>query len=94
MEKIFISIIWALTSADDQDPRLLAREAASQLTDGGLDKLSEDATNASLILIWKYIEVLAAMGSSDIAEEWCCFALNLKQQVFQLTPEAETKFIR
>ncbi|KAL5001228.1 hypothetical protein BDV10DRAFT_160208 [Aspergillus recurvatus] len=52
LEKIFVSIIWSLTgtrSNDDRCPKL-AEAAAQVLTDCGLSKPSEDATQASLIV--------------------------------------------
>ncbi|KAL3445108.1 hypothetical protein BJX65DRAFT_310259 [Aspergillus insuetus] len=68
--------------------------SACQLTDNGLNRLSEDATSASLMPVWKRIDKLVARRSINIAEEWCCFALNLKQPIFQLTPNTETQFFR
>jgi hypothetical protein len=29
-----------------------------------------------------------------MAEEWCCFALNLKQPIFRITPGTETQLFR
>jgi hypothetical protein len=49
MEKIFVSIICALTSID-HDHLPLVEIAACQLTENGLDRLSEDATSASLMV--------------------------------------------
>ncbi|KAL2850570.1 meiosis protein SPO22/ZIP4 like-domain-containing protein [Aspergillus pseudoustus] len=94
MERIFVSTIWALTSSDHPAPLLLAETVACRLTGSSIDKLSEDATNVSLMLIWKCVDTLVAKGLVDIAEKWCCFALNLKQPIFQLTPDAEAKYFR
>ncbi|KAL2846565.1 hypothetical protein BJX68DRAFT_268648 [Aspergillus pseudodeflectus] len=93
MEKIFVSIIYALSSID-QDHLPLAETVACQLTKNGLDRLSEDATSASLMPIWKRIDKLVARGSISMAEEWCCFALNLKQPIFRITPGTETHLFR
>ncbi|KAL3489865.1 meiosis protein SPO22/ZIP4 like-domain-containing protein [Aspergillus germanicus] len=93
MEKTFVSIICALTSIDHGHLPLV-ETAACQLTENGLDRLSEDATSASLMPVWKIIDKLVARRSINIAEEWCCFALNLKQPIFQLTPNTETQFFR
>ncbi|KAL4918229.1 meiosis protein SPO22/ZIP4 like-domain-containing protein [Aspergillus aurantiobrunneus] len=93
-EKIFVSIIWALTntnSSQDHCPRL-AEEAAQVLTDLGLGKPSEVATQASLILIWKYIDTMLSKGSISIAEQWCRFLL--KQPIFQKSPNIEAKSFR
>jgi hypothetical protein len=57
MEKIFVSIVCALTSID-QDNLPLIETAACQLTDNGLDRLSEDATSASLMVSWIFMVAL------------------------------------
>ncbi|KAL4992288.1 meiosis protein SPO22/ZIP4 like-domain-containing protein [Aspergillus falconensis] len=94
MEKIFVSVIWTLTgtrSNDDRCPKL-AEAAAQVLTDCGLSKPSEDATQASLILIWKYIDTMLSKGSISTAEQWCRFLL--QQPMFKQAPDIETKSFR
>ncbi|KAL4876099.1 meiosis protein SPO22/ZIP4 like-domain-containing protein [Aspergillus karnatakaensis] len=94
MEKIFVSVIWTITSSspgDNHDPKL-AETAAQLLTGSGLHKPSEDATQASLVLIWKYIDTMLARGSTAVAEQWCRFLL--KQPIFQTTPDTEAKTFR
>ncbi|KAL4910103.1 hypothetical protein BDW74DRAFT_144441 [Aspergillus multicolor] len=94
MEKIFVSVIWTLTgtgSSEDNCPRL-AEAAAQALTDCGLNKPSEDATQASLILIWKYIDTMLSKGSTSTAEQWCRFLL--QQPMFKQAPDIETKSFR
>ncbi|RDW90401.1 uncharacterized protein DSM5745_02176 [Aspergillus mulundensis] len=94
MEKIFVSVIWTLTGtgpSEDKCPRL-AEAAAQVLTDCGLSKPSEDATQASLILIWKYIDTMLSKGSTSTAEQWCRFLL--QQPMFKQAPDIETKSFR
>ncbi|BCS26477.1 uncharacterized protein APUU_51188S [Aspergillus puulaauensis] len=94
MEKIFVSFIWVLTNTtSNEDHSPVHAEAAAQiLTDCGLDKPSENTTQASLILIWKYIDTMLSKGSTFIAEQWCRFIL--KHSIFQKTPDVEAKYFR
>ncbi|KAL5340752.1 meiosis protein SPO22/ZIP4 like-domain-containing protein [Aspergillus crustosus] len=94
MEKIFVSVIWTVTNTNsitDHDPKL-AETATRMLVDCGLHKPSEDATQASLLLIWKYIDTMLSKGSRAIAEQWC--RLILKQPMFQKTSDTEAKAFR
>ncbi|KAL3469881.1 meiosis protein SPO22/ZIP4 like-domain-containing protein [Aspergillus californicus] len=94
IERIFISIIWTLTksgASEDHCPSL-AEAATNRLAGCGLGKLSEDATNASLILIWKYIDTMLAKGFISVAERWCRFVL--QQTVFDKSPDTKAKFFR
>ncbi|KAL4956903.1 meiosis protein SPO22/ZIP4 like-domain-containing protein [Aspergillus filifer] len=94
MEKILVSIIWALTSTKTEGnicPRL-AEATAQVIADSGLNKPSEDATQASLILIWKHIDTMLSNGSFALAEQWCRFLL--KQPLFQKSADTEAKSFR
>ncbi|KAL4937088.1 hypothetical protein BDV06DRAFT_227288 [Aspergillus oleicola] len=94
MEKILVSIIWALTSTKSNEnicPRL-AEVTAQVIADSGLSEPSEDATQASLILIWKHIDTMLSNGSFALAEQWCRFLL--KQPLFQKTADTEAKSFR
>ncbi|OJJ58951.1 hypothetical protein ASPSYDRAFT_45368 [Aspergillus sydowii CBS 593.65] len=94
MEKIFVSVVWTLTnttSNEDHSPDH-AEAAAQVLAEYGLNKSSGNATQASLILIWKYIDTMLSKGSTSIAEKWCRFVL--KHSIFQKTPDVEAKYFR
>ncbi|KAL4933468.1 uncharacterized protein BDV17DRAFT_298935 [Aspergillus undulatus] len=94
MEKILVSVIWSLTSTNANGGRCLqlAETTAQVLKDCGLNKPSEDANQASLILIWKHIDTMLSSGSIGIAEQWCHFLL--RQPLFQKTPDTEAKSFR
>ncbi|KAL4793295.1 meiosis protein SPO22/ZIP4 like-domain-containing protein [Aspergillus venezuelensis] len=94
MEKILVSIIWALTNtkADEKICPRLAESTAQVIADSGLTKPSEDATQASLILIWKHIDTMLSNGFFALAEQWCRFLL--KQPLFQKSADTEAKSFR
>ncbi|OJJ01545.1 hypothetical protein ASPVEDRAFT_150369 [Aspergillus versicolor CBS 583.65] len=94
MEKIFVSVIWVLTNttSNEDHPPDRAETAAQILAECGLDKPSGNVTQASLILIWKYIDTMLSKGSTFLAEKWCQFIL--KHSIFQNTPDAEAKYFR
>ncbi|KAL4867720.1 hypothetical protein BDV12DRAFT_197999 [Aspergillus spectabilis] len=94
MEKIFVSVIWTVTNAnssEDYDPSL-AETTTQLLTECGLHEPSEGAIQASLVLIWKYIDAMLSKGSVTIAEQWCRFLL--KQSILQKTADTEAKAFR
>ncbi|KAL2872744.1 uncharacterized protein BJX67DRAFT_376535 [Aspergillus lucknowensis] len=93
MENIFVSIVWTLTNTtSDMDSSALAETTAGKMTECGLEKLSENATYASLILIWKYVDTMISKRLISVAEQWCRFVL--KQPIFHKTTDTEAKFFR
>ncbi|KAL4785183.1 meiosis protein SPO22/ZIP4 like-domain-containing protein [Aspergillus varians] len=94
MEKIFVSVIWAVTNTNSSSVYLpnLVEAAAQALTESSSDMPSENAAQASLVLIWKYIDTMVSKGFISIGEQWCRFLL--KQPMFQKTPDIEAKAFR
>ncbi|KAI9373880.1 hypothetical protein BJX61DRAFT_501118 [Aspergillus egyptiacus] len=94
METILVSVIWASTNpspGEDHSPQP-AEAAALKLTRCGLATLSDDATHASLLIIWKYIDTMLAKESISVAQEWCYFVL--KQTLLEKDPDTRDKFFR
>ncbi|KKK14227.1 hypothetical protein AOCH_000338 [Aspergillus ochraceoroseus] len=93
LERIFISLMWTLasTSRGDLGPDII-RDEVNWLEEGAQNLLSEEASHASLILIWKYVDLAMSKGSISLAEQWCQFVLS--QKAFQMDSDTKAKFFR
>ncbi|KAB8210010.1 hypothetical protein BDV34DRAFT_221057 [Aspergillus parasiticus] len=93
-ERIFILLVWTLTNSrlPIQNSSGILCDTMKRVAKCGRGLLSEDVTNACLILIWKYIDVVSSEGNLHVAEYWCSFVL--EEAMFQLSSENKTIFIR
>ncbi|KAF7620565.1 hypothetical protein AFLA_005870 [Aspergillus flavus NRRL3357] len=93
-ERIFILLVWTLTNSrlPIQNSIGILCDTMKRVAKCGRGLLSEDVTNACLILIWKYIDVVSSEGNLHVAEHWCSFVL--EEAMFQLSSENKTIFIR
>ncbi|KKK26572.1 hypothetical protein ARAM_003000 [Aspergillus rambellii] len=93
LKRIFISLMWTLasTSRGDLGPDII-RDEVNWLEEGAQNLLSEEASHASLILIWKYVDLAMSKGSISLAEQWCQFVLS--QKAFQMDSDTKAKFFR
>ncbi|OJJ32366.1 hypothetical protein ASPWEDRAFT_175647 [Aspergillus wentii DTO 134E9] len=83
VEKGFVALIWVLMTSDtcSQKSLDLIKEAVQRLDEHENGPLSEKATNAVLILVWKTIDSELFKNHISNAEQWCCFML--EQSIFQ-----------
>ncbi|KAE8417264.1 meiosis protein SPO22/ZIP4 like-domain-containing protein [Aspergillus pseudocaelatus] len=93
-ERIFIHLVWTLTNSRLPMPNSssILRDTMKRISKCGRALLSEDATNACLILIWKYVDVVSSEGNLRVAEHWC--SVVLEEVMFQLSSENKTIFIK
>ncbi|KAE8161235.1 meiosis protein SPO22/ZIP4 like-domain-containing protein [Aspergillus tamarii] len=93
-ERIFIQLVWTLTNIRLPIPNSssILRDTMKRISKCGRGLLSEDTTNACLILIWKYVGVVSSEGNLRVAEHWC--SVVLEEAMFQLSSENKTIFIR
>ncbi|KAE8404582.1 meiosis protein SPO22/ZIP4 like-domain-containing protein [Aspergillus pseudonomiae] len=93
-ERIFILLVWTLTNSrlHTQNNSSVLCDTMKRMTKCGRGLLSEDATNACLILIWKYVDVVSSEGNPRIAEHWCSFVL--EETMFQISSKNREMFLR
>ncbi|KAE8131995.1 meiosis protein SPO22/ZIP4 like-domain-containing protein [Aspergillus pseudotamarii] len=93
-ERIFILLIWTLTNSRLPMPNSsnILCDTTKRISKCGRGFLSEDATNACLILIWKYVDIASSEGNLRVAEHWC--SLVLEEAMFQRSSENKTIFVR
>ncbi|KAE8378353.1 hypothetical protein BDV26DRAFT_292309 [Aspergillus bertholletiae] len=93
-ERIFIILVWTLTNnrLHLQNSSSVLCDTTKRMVECGQGLLSDDATNACLILIWKYVDVVSSKGNFRVAEHWCSFVL--EESMFRLSSENKTIFTR
>ncbi|KAB8074482.1 meiosis protein SPO22/ZIP4 like-domain-containing protein [Aspergillus leporis] len=93
-ERILITLIWTLTDShlNVQNNLSVLCGTTKRLIECGQAPLSEDATNACLILIWKYIDVILSEENFCLAEQWCLFVL--EEPMFQCSSINRVIFLK
>ncbi|RLL95832.1 hypothetical protein CFD26_104501 [Aspergillus turcosus] len=93
-ERVFISLVWALTESYPcaLDSMAVMKDVARSLFEFGRQPLSEEATNACLILTWKHIDTALSKGDISYAERCCEFLL--EQPLFQISSDSKGKILR
>ncbi|PLB47814.1 hypothetical protein P170DRAFT_510559 [Aspergillus steynii IBT 23096] len=94
IESTFIRLVWTLTDASIEAQHALdiCQDTSTALIETLQGPLSENATHASLILMWKYIDRKLSMDDAPTAQKWCFFVLD--HPVFQISPDTRGKFLR
>ncbi|KAF7181031.1 hypothetical protein CNMCM7691_000160 [Aspergillus felis] len=93
-ERVFISLVWALTESHPcaLDCIAVLKDVTQSLFEFGCQPLSEEATNACLILVWKHIDAAISMGDMSHAERCCEFLL--EQPLFQISSDSKGRILR
>ncbi|KAF7117796.1 hypothetical protein CNMCM5793_006998 [Aspergillus hiratsukae] len=93
-ERVFISLVWALTESNPcaLDSMAVIQDVARSLCEFGRQPLSEEATNACLILVWKHIDT--AISKRDISHAERCCEFLLEQPLFKISSDSKGKILR
>ncbi|BCR88298.1 uncharacterized protein ACHE_40862A [Aspergillus chevalieri] len=81
--QFLVAFVWMVTSSNQSALQELDTilGIAKTLARSGIDTLGEDATHASLVLIWRRVKTMMSNGNIFMAEQWYQFVL--EQPIFQ-----------
>ncbi|PYH90787.1 hypothetical protein BO71DRAFT_486827 [Aspergillus ellipticus CBS 707.79] len=94
LEQVFVNFVCGLTRLGSCNQRVfdIFKDTTSELNRLGQKPLGLEATDASLIIIWKYINQVISDGDLSLAGQWCQFLL--EDPILQISLENKTKLFR
>lgn len=93
-ETAVVSFIWSLTVSEDCPTSVLdiLDESMKVLDSAEIGTISETATEACLLAIWKHVDREISRKNYLVAGNWCHFVLG--HGIFLLTSDTKEKFMR
>ncbi|RAK97224.1 uncharacterized protein BO80DRAFT_364538, partial [Aspergillus ibericus CBS 121593] len=94
IEQVFIKFVHGLTRPGScvETSLDIIKETTASFKRHDQELLSEEATEASLTLIWKLVNQMISNGNLSVARQWCLFLL--EGPVFHISPSNKAKLFR